>query len=63
MHGYNITFTPQREEMSLQKNPEMKIMVVVGASLKAFDLFSHQLRMRETTLLIYTGSLRIIGKP
>lgn len=30
--------------------------------LKAFDLFSHQLRVRETGLLIYMGSLRIIDK-
>lgn len=29
MHRYDITFAPQREEMKLQKNPEMESTVVV----------------------------------
>ena len=29
VHRYNITFAPQRQEVKLQKNPEMESTVVV----------------------------------
>lgn len=55
VNRHNITFTPQREE-SEGKIRRWRAWQLQKLTLKAFDVFSYQLRVGEIRFLIYIGT-------